>query len=1111
MKTKNNWYACYVKSLFLILLWLVLLPPKSFAQQGTITGTGTVFFAGSLVKVSGQKTFTSYINKDNVADMVQLDAIRLFNMNADLGGHIIPGHSGGEIEFTIFAFDSTLPASGYKGAILYKLIYKDDQVNPSLIPSPFNPTVSIKSTDMKLLLYGAKTNLAKQGTISTNLSKTTLAYIKQQVLVGYDKENPLVDLLRGNNYLLTQPVIVEVKMKDAALSNYNGLKAPGLVQQFDLANYFDLENTGGLKVEVFVNNRSKHTYSSKTPDAVIIDATMGDEIRFEVSPKYPTNNTPPIIEGIPDVWIARFAGDLMYYCSPSITPAEYKPWIGFDSKVHTLQMRRYPSNSYKTKIRNWDIGLGSTSWTWEITASRKMDANIVKQDSLNIWRKWQGANGVDDKKGIQRNDQREGLNIQFLNYWQGGLRSFFDNYATNNSKYFMGFDSDALLYLNTNKYNTKLNPPPFYPNGGVLKLDVLPWRYMPEGKDQIVDVTTGYPAQGFTPGIMVQAYQANREALDGNTKYNTFKRYNGYEIQDKGTDYVHPDGTGTGNKAAPGAVTVRKDNMVVRFKMNVKAPFNDSKGFYGSITGETWPAYFEKNIPYTLSGLEGLSDLELDKFVLEYSGTNTNGDIAGIQTKRLSDLTTPEKQSIKNTGKWTVLFNNEAPVYSCITAYYQRVQNSERAMIAGKELKSLYLLFFGDKNLGEAKGGLGANTWWNDYRTKEDAAQGYIVQKNMGGATNYIKPIVKSYVYKKGSTTIFTAWDGDPHMFMETPEFYLSSRTKAKRITDNYLDGKKDSLVAPYLQFYINGVLQPKTLQNGKDITIRWDNVGDFELTVKYRNTEGNLTSLTNHIKIVDYEDPIKGLIARRPLTVNEGTYLGITNHTSWDVLEVNDVLSRTKYIESARANGTPPGLNRWADFNDFKATYLWRNSDNAELKQPTEFQSKINTYLTTPPTWFWNNWCLHYSSNWQDGDAEKVPPYVNNNTVLRITSNQLDLYNTYLSNHLFTPTPPAAWQRVMPLVSITDFQGYRMRYNPSCIYDLSATWNNMTGAFSGTAYYGTASDSLAPDISDTDKNRQEFYYKLKGKEILIIPKATSPDARFTVDLVDYIDTHPKP
>ncbi|MNK22812.1 hypothetical protein D3C87_410930 [compost metagenome] len=768
-------------------------------------------------------------------------------------------------------------------------------------------------------------------------------------------------------------------------------------------------------------------------------------------------------------------------------------------------MRKYPTG-FNPKELEWEISPPSPTayWRWSSTAYRKMDANIVKQDPLYIWQKWQNANGIDKTKGIQRNDQKEGLNIQFLNYWQGGLRSFFDNYSANNSKYFMGFDSDALLYLNTNKYNTKSSPPPPYPDGGVLKLDVLPWRFMPEGKEQIVDVTTGYPTQGFTPGIMVQAYQANREALAGNTKYNTFKRYSGYEIQDQGTDDEHPDGTGTGNKAAPGVVTVRAENMVVRFKLDVRAPFDDSKGFYGSISGETWPAYFEKDIPYTLTGLKNLSHLELDKFILEYSGTNSFGDILGVQTKKISELSMPEKQAIKNSGNWTVKFNNDAPTYASVTAYYQQSPTSEKVMIAGKELKPIFLLFFGDKNLGETKGGLGAYTWWNDYREQPD--QNYIVRKDQGGKVNYVKDHVKSYVYKKGTTTTFTAWDGDPHLFMETPEFYLSSRTKAKRITDDYLDGTKDENVAPYLQFYIDGVLQPKNLQKGKDITLRWDNIGDFRLTVKYRNTDGTLTSLTNLIKIVDYDALTKGIIKRRAMTSEESLFLN-TTASDWEVLEADNVLSLTKYRESARANGTPPGINRWADFNDFKATYLWRDYDKTEMEQPSQLLLNIYGYLATPPSWFWDNWCLHYSSNWQDGDRENVPPYVNNNTVLRITSNQLDLYNNYLTNSLFNPVPPAKWQRVMPLVSVTHFQGYRMRYNPSCIYDLNATWDNTSGAFSGHATYGTALDLLAPSISDYNKNKQEFLFKLWGKEMLIIPKSTSGGARFTVELVDHVDT----
>ncbi len=149
-----------------------------------------------------------------------------------------------------------------------------------------------------------------------------------------------------------------------------------------------------------------------------------------------------------------------------------------------------------------------------------------------------------------------------------------------------------------------------------------------------------------------------------------------------------------------------------------------------------------------------------------------------------------------------------------------------------------------------------------------------------------------------------------------------------------------------------------------------------------------------------------------------------------------------------------------------------------------------VNHYDFT--TWFWDNWALHYSSNWRDKNPDGLPNYVPNNAVTRVNDLELDIFSDYIKAHLFTPTPVANWQSVVPLVSYTDYQGNRLRTNPSCIYDIHAVWDNQTGAFSGKPKIPSDPAAIqAPDISDDDKDRQELYHDLKSNRKFLLTKAT--------------------
>ena len=1044
----------------------MLVPTNCFSQSGTITGSGSVTYnSDGSVKISGSKTFTSHVvgTNESVDNMLQLDVIHLYSASADLTGGIkAQMDQNGSVVLSLYSYSST--SSTKKGSLLYRVKSQTTSTtsfvgNPEQVTAPFG-TGTINSNLIKSLVEGCNAWIVNKSRVpeDINLFYATMACINNGH-VQPTLETSLNNKLKGNNFKLTQPVIMEVSVQNATIMN-NGLKCPGLVQKFNLADYFD--SSRSLSVQVKVNGVLQQTYKAGNVNPNPINLKMGDDVSYEVTYR---GSDSPVIEGVPGVWIARFAGDLMYYCTPSIQPNEFNPWIGYDSRVHNMQLRNYKGTpNFQLKVPDWSKNGNVWSWSW--TAQRRMDANKVKYSPSHVWIKYKTLKGG----AKQRNNQREGLNIQFLEYWQEGAEnSDFRDYQ-GSAKYVMGFDDDELFYLNS-QYHDAIHHPPLT-GGGIAKLDSIPSRGMPEGYDQIYDESTGYPAQGFPLNMVISAYKKNREwKLNNNESYS--KNYDGYEIQDLGTDDDHPDGNGTGNNKAPGIIFVKAGGQVVTIKMNVTSPLNQDKGFYGMLEGNRWPAYFEKNVPYTLSGLQNLSVTELDKISLSYQGSDALGNLVS-QVKNIKDLSSSEKSDITSTGKWTATFDNITPTYCCITAYYQRTSSSNKVIIAGKELKPLFMLFLGEKNL-EGKG-LGAKIWLNDFRdTRTDE---YNILRKFGNKNKYMKPDVRTYTFPVGTTTTFTAWDGDPHLTYDPGiEWFLSSRTLAKRIPDNVLDGTAPGVVSPYMKYYINGSEQTAGRQ-GKDFTYTWNTPGTYTLRVVYR-IDGGLTAYQHKIKIVNYPSTPKtlGKIVARDLTSKEAQWLNLTSASNYRIFEVQDVYSQYMYKDGPRANS--PYVNRWADYNDYASKYEWNRS------APAFVDGFINSYNNLD--WFWSYWALHYSSNWRDNLPNGLPPYVGNNQVTRVFGTELDRFATPIAN-LFKNVTQAKWQYTVPLVSFCDFQGDRMRTNPSCLYDLKYMFNNNDGAFTGNVVLPDDPSKIqAPDITDDQKDKMEFYYDLKsGKKTVL-------------------------
>lgn len=967
-----------------------------------------------------------------------------------------------------------------------------------------------------------------------------------------------------NVFFPLKPMVVQLEISNAILKK---VKIPIhgeliLTRHFPLVNeYFE------VNLKVNENEAITLTYPQKESDIPIINLTMGDDLDFTVIGSLPENTVRPRIYGLPKVWEAPFAGDLYFHCDPNFGPATINPFIGFDSRVHTLMLRKFPDN-YSIVEKDWDVSINNeettqfTIFDWKYTAQREMDPDILnyKQDNYYRWAK--RHKNKDGTLKNQRQNQKEGLNMKFLHHWYLPKMNSFSGEYFGKANYMMGFDDDELAYFNHPFKETNGNHPlgTDKTQTGVAKLETLQWKELLEGETKY-DERTGYSVEGDPLNMMVNAFRRNQ--------YNKYKNYNpkstvqltpyyGYEIQDIGTSPTNPrGGQNQRNLAHPGLVTIDYGGLEVKVKLRVVNPFIESgqlldSGFYNVIEGSDAPSNAESNAGYYILGVENQDESEQKKYKINYKWMNRLGKIT---TKTISMYDIIQAKQGKTWTSWVndylpsslkfdtgTNFDLARPAYSWFTATYQRTYSSKPVIVGGKELNQIFLMFCGIKsynNISFPEGkGQGANIWLEDFRSKISSE--YTEPKKFGdNLTKYSKKYFKNYVFNRGDQVVFTTFDGDPHRFdNDEEEWYLSNRSIANRVKNELLYNVQNPNRS-YLKYYIGPVGSDLTEitqgRSGKELTYQFNSVGEYDLRVEYRGGSDLLLKILVKDPIpadalgTGLSHPAKpdsnGIIEKRPLTPDEKTWLDLSGDLALNarVLELKDVKTNFAYKDGFRSYGNKPLgdklANRWSKFNDYADSYIWFTTSvssntvftplykkNVNMTFKTKVDSFLNSYeimMESPGgTWMWKDWANHYSSVWKgklkgaDG-LDGLPPYTPANTVTRLNE-LLDLdtnFGAYIDREIFASDKylerkKAPWQFVIPLVSTTEYHGYRQRSNPSCIYDIRKIFNKDNGAFSGTPYDPNLlkpENIQAPETLDETKNKQEFYYNIKYGRIVIV------------------------
>lgn len=886
--------------------------------------------------------------------------------------------------------------------------------------------------------------------------------------------------------------------------------------------------TSDLTISIFRDNDetpiAKKSYLFVDDLVPQIDFKAGDSVVFES--KYENFS----IKGVPEIWLARAAGESKYYCSPSIRPDEYRPFLGYDSQVHGVAVRKHPApNQKKTPEVQYNSETGKYSWYW--IAQRRMDPSIKNNHRLSeqnvVFTKYKEAeklsnpNGFPIGKGIkikkQRNNQREGYNMQLLNAWNTAGQSTPPVYKEYGGvDFILGTDPDEIIYLGGNGTKAPSTKNDILKPKALLKIDVEEWKKLPEGE--------------YTDPIneMVTAYQKNRTYVNGGD-YNAVSAYKGYEILDKGMYREHhingvsslkpfngkpavkffQNGIGESddNNKAPGefVFNVGNNSSSLNIPVSLSSPQNLDSGFYGSIEGDQWPSEWQKNVPYSFTGLSKLPAEELNTLVMEYTHENELG-ILTKDTRYFRDGGT-----LSPDGKWTERFDLKGWGYNEITVYVQRKPGATMVPIAGMELLEVMLRFL------SAPG-----SKWNDFSPKKfdgiDLKEGrgegnywYLRDGNNDLSNNpdYGKPldnINKSYTFSKGDRVVFTAMDSDPHTFFHYDvEWYLSERFMAKRLMPDDLEYRIHWFLAP-----IDSDGLGRFIHKGRWLNLTFDTSGKYRLTAVYGNNfdkdDDNYghTRMSHEITVLPFSydkkpSADKGIINIYPLSTDQISWLRENNYSpasslsSLRVAQVDDIFSQWTHVDGPRAIPPNDKPNRYGLENDYNAHFNWYIKHNQNLDLYDKFLIKDPSL-----NWFPHNWIRHYSGN-------KLPNDMNDTQVTGGIISTSDAIDREL-NTVFPTNLPEPWQWRLPWISSTNWQGYRTRANIKAIFNMKKLFDNRTGAFAGVgvqnktdmAYAASVSNPI-PEFTDQMKSKYDFYLDLlSGRKLIFDPTFMNP-AYFTV------------
>ena len=859
-------------------------------------------------------------------------------------------------------------------------------------------------------------------------------------------------------------------------------------------------------------------HTTGTPEPLVL--SLGDHLVIEVVAPIPKGvnidvgkgDDYPDFSSFPYAWMAFFGGEVLFMEESSIAPGDWRPFLGYDSQVHGTVLRPYPTG-FMPKYDHWEVVRKENHVTYRTFAriTRLMDPELAHDHHAPPKPYWPKQKTTPVK---QRNNQREGLNMELLRAWTAG-----GNYRSYTGKrYLPGLDADELIYLRSSRGE-----------GDSISVNSIIASDTSEEWKKVPDKELANPIDDI-----LRIYRKNRRSYIGaspgpakGTSADYYPRVN-REILDKATSAAYPNGNGTGNVYGSGQVRLwipqktqqggSSSGSIIKFPVHSYVPLNEhlgkneEAGFYAHITGPGYPVVGEKGLVYII---KNLTHDKKNNYAVSFDYENSAGEHSHYTaySKDASDKewTTP-LEGQPNSAFWHVtLPEMNGYGYYGISLWYKNAQFAGESWvrIAGKELLDINLRFVsvpgdnystgGRPYIGLQEGvGDGAGIWLDGYADSQH------YDYNTRKFSRYSKDYTHQYVVHAGDALRFQVMDADPHTFYhEGTEWYLSARTQAKRLRGAALN-------------------QQLSLTMYKKAREGWNKFKETKLTeaniMKLSVTEGTCRSepgcklqfryrganpVTHYLyNIGSREKNEKVQIHTRTLSDLQKGWLkaaGVTlGDQEWNTHKVGNILSRHRYVTGPRVHTDKRQINRFHPGNDYADSYIWKydNKPYANLGSdylPSGMMSAIRSWKAGKD-WLPRAYVRHASetdTNGKVGPQDLLDSGITVTKFSEMTDTQKGRFEAMFEysmepwqirlpwlSHVFDPSPYNAGKM---------FTDYRARTNIKAIYDMKKFFDNDHGAFSGNPFPRKGS-ILNKLMTDDVKFRRFFMNDLATGRMIVLP-----------------------
>jgi hypothetical protein len=904
-------------------------------------------------------------------------------------------------------------------------------------------------------------------------------------------------------------VTIKLTLSDGAtLNDIISIKIPGVKE----LTKEDFEGTEPLySIEVYRGNTTpEHTYYPND-DIVVFE---GDSVVFKSNVAFDR------LEGLTDLAIQRYAGESLFM-SNAVKQGAHKPFLFYDSNVHGVKMRSYPESwangNHKYPTFSENQGEYTISWIANSrrdhlynnsTGNNNVSLSAYKlKDDFDLAEGFPNKNKFTGDLGVlpeQRNNQKEGLNVEILKAYEEGKKGV------------AGLDPDELIYKNFAQ--SKISGENIPSNTNFTYVTGDEWK----------KIEPNHP--GDINYSLQQSINKIGEFIDPNEYYD----FELTEIMDKNL-YIHKNSTESidnktfdysteqnmFNHKRPIVYSPSANNKPVfhnsselelihpnndyneTIKIAVLSPLEGEKhgvvynqltedhrkdpkiNFYGIINGPSFVARHQTNVIYSVNNLPHINAVP-GKFELVYTHEDNNGFI-----------TTKRKQVYYENNDFIIDKFSGGGYHEITLQYTRNKTKGTPVIIAGKELIDVDLRFifapnennskdfshnpteiFKANNVGKFKGKVrlseqkgNGNRWFLSSQSdqlKDDYGLNYGYEDHN---------VVRTYTLSEQESVTLSVLDADPHSFTHyEPDWYLSERRLSKRITDNELKNVGgDSYIKWYkadnLEF--NNAIQISTGKHclfGQQQTYgtyyvkaEFNETSKIIVKIKVRNTNNNVD------QIISTAGQNLGVVNYYPLNDNQfevlksikGDHMGSTTKDDYKILAIQDILStytygahdlttsiNTKTGPRFKVDGVEVGEHkRFSPQNNFDARFDWTIKDEfgANLNKNHflfyHFDSEKDPNLEK---WFPKNWIRHLDNVPQ---SPEIPSFVNTDKIHAFNTEDdpkiEDLNNN--DSSLYEP-----WQVRLPWIAQKGVHGYKTRWNIKTVYDINKMFDLN---YIGTAY----------------------------------------------------------